>query len=356
MGLSHSSSANQPTILNESPISADTTESPTTSKSIEHDADSTSDMEKGRHSNNPGSLPDLHRKCLDLMPVSFGGLKILLNNHVSDHFQTGHLIDLTTEPHSLSGYKFTTTFVGNGRLEADSAPGDTFPVFFGDIDTAGNVNANIMHYVTPRLRLRYNGQFRTNSTHSRYGQVKSQAQMMAEYLGSDYTLSMVAANLNRDRQPEILVGQYLQALTKHLALGTEITYNNTNIGRNVPFAKRLDVTLAGRWETGSQATWSVTWGPISGLQLTTYQKASESLQIGVEAVVNQATKEVVTRLGYQASLPSRHYVFRGMVDSKGTIGSSLEKGFHPYPLTFTISAFINHRNNQFRLGCGIVLK
>lgn len=358
MGLSHSF-AKPSTASSEPPKEPDGADlaTPQTTEAQDQDAivDEVPPLNNGK-CQNPGTLPDLHRKCRDLMPVSFDGLKILLNNHVSSHFQTAHLINLATTQQTghgsePSGYKFNTTFIGNGRL--DDSPGDMYPVFFGDIDTDGNVSANVVHYVTQRLRLRYNGQFRTNA---RTVQESHQAQVMAEYFGSDYTLSAVVANLNRDREPEILVGQYLKAITQNLTLGTEVSYNNSSVAGLVPLGKRFDVTFAARLETGPEATWSMTWGRLSGLQLSTYQKASETLQIGVEATVNQASKEVVTQLGYQASMPSRHYVFRGMVDSKGTIGSTLEKGFQPFPMTFTISAFMNQKNNNFRLGCGFVLK
>lgn len=353
MGLSPSSRAKPLPNIEQDVADESTKHKPSEDEDPKKDAPNTNINNKDR---NPGTLSDLHRKCSELMPVSFGGLKILLNNYLSSHFQTAHLINLNNhrnniDSHESSGYKFNTTYIGTGRL--NDSPVDRYPVFFGDIDTNGNVNANVVHFVTSRFCLKYNGQFRNSNQTTNQ---KNQAQIMAEYFGSDYTLSMIAANLNRDREPEILVGQYLMAVTEHLAVGTELSYNNASVPRFVPLAKRLDLTVACRVETSPEASWSLTWGPLAGLHLSTYQKASETLQIGVDAMMNPANNIVVTRLGYQASMPNRNFVFRGMMDSNGGIGSSLEKGFHPFPLTFTISTFINQRNNQFRLGCGIVLK
>jgi mitochondrial import receptor subunit TOM40 len=44
-----------------------------------------------------------------------------------------------------------------------------------------------------------------------------------------------------------------------------------------------------------------------------------------------------------------------MVDSSFTIGAVLEKRLLPMPFTLSLSGSMNHRNGQFRLGCGFVL-
>lgn len=49
-----------------------------------------------------------------------------------------------------SGYKFGATFVGNQIV----GPGEAYPVFLGDIDPSGNLNANILGQFHPRLRTR----------------------------------------------------------------------------------------------------------------------------------------------------------------------------------------------------------
>jgi len=48
-------------------------------------------------------------------------------------------------------------------------------------------------------------------------------------------------------------------------------------------------------------------------------------------------------------------IFLGMVDSSFTIGAVLEKRLLPMPFTLSLSGSMNHRNGQFRLGCGFVL-
>jgi len=105
------------------------------------------------------TYPNKHVKCiitkrtdwyinalLDVHAVTFEGAKVLLNKGLSNHFQVSHAVTMSsTVP---SGYRFGATYVGTRQF----TPMDAFPVLIGEIDPAGNLNANIIHQFTSRIR------------------------------------------------------------------------------------------------------------------------------------------------------------------------------------------------------------
>lgn len=100
--------------------------------------------------------------------------------------------------------------------------------------------------------------------------------------------------------------------------------------------------------------WSATLGKTA-MHFCYYTKASEQLQFGVELETSLRMQESVATFGYQIDLPKADLVFKGMVDSNWTVGATLEKKLAPLPFTFAISGVMNHTNNQFRLGCGLII-
>jgi len=88
----------------------------------------------------------------DVQAITFEGAKIMLNKGLSNHFQVSHTINMsTTVP---SGYRFGATYVGTKQY----SPTEAFPVLLGDIDPSGNLNANVIHQFSPRLRCKFASQ------------------------------------------------------------------------------------------------------------------------------------------------------------------------------------------------------
>lgn len=285
---------------------------------------------------NPGTIEDLHKKCKDVMPVTFEGAKVMLNKGLSNHFQVSHTLNLcTTTP---SGYRFGATYVGTKQFTANEA----FPVLLGDIDPSGNLNANIIHQFTPQIRLKFASQIQQSKV--------TAAQLTTDYRGNDFTASVTVANPNLLNGSGVLVGHYLQSVTEKLALGGEIAYQ---YGPNVPGGEVAVVSAAGRYTNGT-ASWSGTIG-AGGIHLCYYQKASEQLQVGVEVETSLRMQESVAVIGYQVDLPKADLVFRGMIDSNWNVSGVMEKRLQPLPFSFALSGRINHTKNQFRLGCGLII-
>uniref|UniRef100_A0A1L8DVF3 Putative translocase of outer mitochondrial membrane complex subunit tom40 n=1 Tax=Nyssomyia neivai TaxID=330878 RepID=A0A1L8DVF3_9DIPT len=287
-----------------------------------------------------GTLEDLHKKCKEVFPATFEGGKVMINKGLSNHFQVSHTITLSGDPGKtgVSGYRFGATFVGTKQM----SPTEMYPVLLGDIDPAGNLNANVIHQLTDRIRGKFAAQIQDSQV--------SAAQMSAEYHGHDFTASIITANPNLVNGSGILIGHYLQGITDNISLGSEIVYQ---FGPAVPGGENAMISLAGRYIRGD-TTWTGTVD-FAGVHLCYHSRASEQLQLAVEVETNFRMQDSVATFGYQVDLPKANLVFKGMVDTHGTVAGVLEKKLEPLPFTLALSGALNHSKNQFRMGCGIVL-
>lgn len=76
-----------------------------------------------------------------------------------------------------SGYRFGATYVGSHML----SPTEAYPLLLADMDPSGNLNANVVHAFTDRLRGKFIAQIQSSKWQS--------AQMTADYKGDFYTVS-----------------------------------------------------------------------------------------------------------------------------------------------------------------------
>ncbi|XP_017066830.1 mitochondrial import receptor subunit TOM40 homolog 1 [Drosophila eugracilis] len=285
---------------------------------------------------NPGTVEELHKKCKDIQATTFEGAKIMLNKGLSNHFQVSHTINMSNVV--PSGYRFGATYVGTKQY----SPTEAFPVLLGDIDPSGNLNANVIHQFSARLRCKFASQIQDSKMVA--------SQLTTDYRGSDYTASLTVANPSIFTNSGVVVGQYLQSVTPAIALGAELAYQ---FGPNVPGRQIALVSAVGRYTAGN-SVWSGTLGQ-SGLHVCYYQKASEQLQIGVEVETSLRMQESVATIAYQIDLPKADLVFRGGIDSNWHISGVLEKRLNPLPFTLALSGRMNHVKNNFRLGCGLMI-
>lgn len=285
---------------------------------------------------NPGTMEDLHKKCKDVFPVIFEGAKLMVNKGLSNHFQVSHTVNMSSV--APSGYRFGATYVGTKQY----SPNEAFPVLLGDIDPSGNLNANIIHQFGPQIRTKFATQINNNKF--------TAAQLTTDYRGADFTASVTLGNIDIIRESGVIVGHYLQSVSKSVALGAELAYQ---YGPNVPGGEIAVLSAAARY-AGNDCIVSGTLGG-AGLHVCYYQRASDQLQLGVELETNFRMQESMASIGYQVDLPKADLLFRGMVDSNWTVGAVLEKKLQPLPFSFALSGTMNHAKNQFRLGCGLII-
>ncbi|KAF7991352.1 hypothetical protein HCN44_002914 [Aphidius gifuensis] len=285
---------------------------------------------------NPGTVEEIHKLCKDVFPLNFEGAKLIVNKGLSNHFQISHSILMSSVV--KSGYKFGATYVGTKQVSLTEA----YPVMLGDIDPNGNLNANIIHQLAPRLKCKMAAQVQK----SKY----TALQMTADYRGDSYTGSLTIANPDVLNGFGVMVGHYLQNVTPNLALGGEIAYQR---GHGVPGGGIAVASLVGRYTHGP-STISASLG-MANCHVCFHQKASEQLQIGVELDVNARMQESTATIAYQIDLPQADLVYRGTLDSNWTVGAVLEKKLLPLPFAFVLSGLLNHSKGQFQLGCGLMI-
>ncbi|KAL4706659.1 hypothetical protein ACJJTC_005044 [Scirpophaga incertulas] len=285
---------------------------------------------------NPGSLDELHKKTKDVMPVNFEGAKLMVNNGISNHFQMTHTLTMSSQQ---SGYKLGATYIGTKQI----SPTEAFPVILGDVNPAGNVNFNLIHQLTPEIRVKGAAQIQECKLTATQGTV--------EYKGSDYTLSMAVGKPDFSENSAVFVGHYLQSVSRRAALGAELVYQ---AGTRVPGGEVAIASAAARY-TMDDSEVSATLG-AAGLNLCYFKKASEQLQIVAEMETSFQGMESVGTIGYQVTIPKAELVFRGMVDSNWNIGAVLEKKLQPLPCTFALSGMANQAKQQFKFGCGLIIE
>ncbi|ELU09501.1 hypothetical protein CAPTEDRAFT_174847 [Capitella teleta] len=286
----------------------------------------------------PGTFEDLHKRCKDLCPVPFEGAKLIVNKGLSNHFQVNHTLTMSSlQP---SGYKFGCTFVGSKQF----GPNEAFPIMIGEIEPSGDVNANIIHQFTKNLRCKFVSQIQKNKWVA--------TQISSDYKGKDFTASCTLGNIDIVNTSGVVVSQYLQNVTKRLALGAELLYQ---YGENVPGSQIAIYTLAGRYNADK---WEVTGNltpAAGGAHVCYYHKVAESLSVGVELEGSMRTQECTATVAYQLEVPSANVSFRGQLDSNYCVGGVMEKKLLPLPFTFALSAFANHAKSAYRFGIGLIV-
>ncbi|KAK4293554.1 hypothetical protein Pmani_017689 [Petrolisthes manimaculis] len=281
-------------------------------------------------------MEDIHKKCKDVFPVMFEGGKFMLNKGLSNHFQVSHTVNLSTvQP---PGYRFGAVYVGGHQI----SPSEAYPVLHGDVDPAGNLNANLIHQPLNNLRTKFVAQIQQSKWQA--------AQLTLDYRGDNYTSSLTLGNIDLVNGSGVAVAHYLQRVTKGLALGTELAYQ---YGPQVPGGHIAVHSIAARY-CGENYTASGTLGG-TGIHLCYHRKATEHLQIGVELETSLRVQESIASIAYQLEIPKANTVFRGTLDSNWTVGAVMEKKLSPLPFTLALSAMLNHPKNQFKLGCGFII-
>lgn len=244
--------------------------------------------------NNPGSYEELHKKTKDIFPVPFEGFKFQLMKQLSTHFQVNH--SLTMSSVIPSGYKFGATYVGNNYLSQQ----EVFPILLGDVDSSGNLNANIIHQFNQNLRTRLVAQIQ-NSKLLGY-------QMINDYKGKTYTASLTAANTDPIDNSGVFVAQYLQRVTKNLDLGAELILQ---YGGAIPTGKIAVYSLGWRY-LGDKWQLSGALNPLGSLHLCYFHQSTSPIQFGVELESNVRTMESTSTFAYQIDLNKANMTFKGM--------------------------------------------
>jgi len=288
---------------------------------------------------NPGLYEELHKQSKDLFPQVFEGAKVTMSKPLSSHFQLSHTLNLSS--FSTSGYRFGATFIGNKQL----SPNEAFPILVGDVDSSGNLNANMIHAFSDRMRGKFVAQFQSG------GKCIGQ-QLSCDYKGDDFCASVTTGNLDPINMQGLLVAHYLQRITSNLSAGAELMYHR---GNQVPGGEIAIMSLGGRY-SGDKWQLSANASPMSGLLHTCYyQRVTENMQMGVELETSLRNQESTGTIAYQIDIPKAGATFKGQFDSSWCLGAVMEKKLEPFPFTLALSGYANHVKGSYRFGIGMYI-
>lgn len=294
------------------------------------------------NSDNPGSFQSLHKLCQSIVPECFEGVRMVINKPLSSHFQVMHVLNINNPINNTPAYRFGTTFVGTKKLPNSA---EQYPFFQGDINTFGTVSANVIHYLTPKLRVQFASHFSNDKLQSALGQLTT------DWIGRYFTASLTAVNPNRYMQPSLMAVQYLHAVTSNIALGAEVVYE-TQAGWKRAAGRVTSLSAAARIKNGENL-WTATAG-TAGAELCAYFRVNDSLQFGIESNIGFLTRKATGSISYQVNLPK--YTFRGKMDSTWTVSAVMERSLDFIPITVSLSTSLNHVKQYIQVGLGVTVQ
>ncbi|THD27756.1 Mitochondrial import receptor subunit TOM40 [Fasciola hepatica] len=286
----------------------------------------------------PGSIENIHNKAHDIFPIPFDGAKLVINKGLSPNFQVNHSLSLNSD--DQGGYRFGVTYVGHDKV----SDVESYPVLMGELQPNGNIQAQIIHRLSPMLHLRYIAQAQRNRM---AGQ-----QFATEWKGTKWQTALTMIN------PDITRGQVMGALdimrqvSKRVSLGTMFFYQRS---------PQLPARQDGVWSLGGKYVadnWQVaaTVRPWQlGLHTSVHLQVNESLQLAAEWESSFQQQSNTTTLGYKYEIPKANVTFKAQIDSNWNIASSLEKKLTPFPFTFTLCALGNQAKAKYAFGIGLMV-
>lgn len=174
-------------------------------------------------------------------------------------------------------------------------------------------------------------------------------QIEHDYQGRDYSINLKAMNPSPVDLTGMYIGNILQSVTKHLALGVEGLYQ-----RPQPDLSDLALSYLIKYTGGENPTlpWIGTaqLSPTQGLLQTTYwHKLSEKLEVAadLQLIANSQRRDAIATLGARWDL--RMATFRAQLDSTGKVSALLEQRFAP-SFSFLVAGEIDHFRVRTMIG------
>ncbi|VDP70540.1 unnamed protein product, partial [Echinostoma caproni] len=265
----------------------------------------------------PGTIENIHNKAHDIFPIPFDGAKLVINKGLSPNFQVNHSLTLNND--DQGGYRFGVTYVGHDKV----SDVESYPVLMGELQPNGNIQAQIIHRLSPMVHMRYIAQAQRNRM---AGQ-----QFATEWKGTEWQTALTLIN------PDVTRGQVMGALdvmrqvSKRVALGTMFFYQRS---------PQLPAKQDGVWSFGGKYV-ADNWQAAATLR---------PWQLGLHTSVHMQVNESL-----QLAIPKANVTFKAQIDSNWNIASSLEKKLTPFPFTFTLCALGNQAKAKYAFGVGLMV-
>lgn len=166
-------------------------------------------------------------------------------------------------------------------------------------------------------------------------------QLEHDYLGSDYSVNIKTLNPSPLDGSGAYIGNYLQSITRKLALGVETLYQTGPAPLpGMPPVSETSTSYLAKY-TGSDWIATAQLQPAGVLQTTYWQKCGEKLEVAadLQLVAVRNRREAIATVGAKYSL--RQAMFRAQVDSSGKVSALLEQQLAP-TFAFLVAGEIDH--------------
>ncbi|KAK6354141.1 translocase of outer mitochondrial membrane [Orbilia blumenaviensis] len=293
---------------------------------------------------NPGTFENVSSeltKGVFLNNLQFTGLRADIAKifGIAPLFQVSHSFSMGLGgPGSLPPYTLATLF------------GTSKTFFQANLDNEGQLSARFNYRWSPKSVTRSNVQVAPGSS-------QAMLQLDQDYIGKDFSASIKAFNpsILDGGLTGIIIGQYLQSVTKSLSIGLEAVWQRQSM---VATPEAL-VSYVARYQ-GSGWIGSAGLQAAGALQLTYWRKLAERVEAGVESVVKIAPVgpgvfggEGLTTIG--AKYDFRQSSLRAQVDTSGKLGVHLERRVAPM-VTLTFSGEMDHFKSTAKVGLSVSIE
>ncbi|KAI0797658.1 eukaryotic porin-domain-containing protein [Abortiporus biennis] len=269
--------------------------------------------------------------------------------HLTNFFFDGGRADLTKSVSLNPAFQVTHSFAFGSQV---APPSYNFGAVFannnlflqGGMDNEGNLNMRFNQGWTPNNVTKVHGQISSQVGHS-------MIQLEHDYQGLDYSVNVKAINPSPADLTGIYLVDYLQSVSKNVAVGFETLYQRPD-----PSMGEASTSYLAKY-TSTDKSWIATAQVQSSgiLQATYWQKLSDKVDVAadLQMIAAPARRDAVATLGAKYDL--RMSTFRAQLDSTGKVSALLEQRFAP-TFAFMVAGEIDHFKNSAKVGVGVMLE
>ncbi|KAI8973594.1 eukaryotic porin/Tom40 [Mycotypha africana] len=280
---------------------------------------------------NPGRFEKLHAEVTKEVFTPnylFDGAQANIAKELSPNFHVQHQFSLGSQVMPPM-YNFTSGYMTEKTM------------LQGTMDNDCNLNGVFRQAWSNAAVTKVVAQFTKMAGHS-------MLQIEQEFNGSDYAINLKSMNPNPLERTGLYMASYLQSVSQHLVLGSEIV-----LQRPTPDMEETAMSFVGKY-TGKDYIATAQFQGLGAIQASYYQRINEKVDFGVELnmMVQGGRREAVATVG--GKFDFRQATFRGQIDTTGRVSAVLEEKMAP-GFSFLISGDLDHMKGQSKFGVGIML-
>ena len=278
------------------------------------------------------TIEGIHQEFKSFLPNLIEGAKLTLNSPLSQYFQAIHTLHSSTKANL---YSYAISYVGRKKYEEM----EMYPMFYGEMDNATNLKAICVHRPIEGLKLRSDIQTQKSEF--------SVVQLMAEYMGSDFSFCSTLVNPSPYPVSGVLALQYLQRVSQSISMGLDMTYQRESTMQGAGISGFVGLKRPG-WQSFAKfsfGSWSLGY----------LRKVTENINLVGEYEKSPFDDSSVVTMGYSWHIPKADFKIYSSINSLWTVSTLIEKRLQPLPVSLALAASLNQKSNQIKLGIGITI-